>query len=420
MQIWRVLVSHPDDVLESIITVKRAVHFVNELLAQFGVPLILDCRSWSDVTPGVHSVSVQQKIEENLRFDDCDIVVGIFWKRLGTKKKGERSGCEREFDIALEARKRNSRPEILTYFNQEPSSPSSGSIRGARNQLWLAKFKKHLQESHVQTTDYTGDRELEHLLIKHLASIAARAKDVEMRLHSKISGKVFFTFTDFSPSDFRSETRAERVRDLEFKFELPADETNRNRELDIELTLSTSISTLIGDRGPRLIVRRGNQGQEEFFPRIIEQNKLRFERVAVPVEEITRVVVTGIRCDANRLATMSSLRPAHIWMFARVTEGPRVVDLDLTKIQLGPVRPGMWFSVMDRRKPYVERFSTFPRSELSRNPRLFCWLRFVEGFSGAFKTRDEEAGEQPNTVYPISGTRFFVGFSSLRKECVFT
>jgi len=216
MRVWKVLISHPDDVKDSVSTVKRAVHLVNELLAAFRVPLILNCRSWIDVTPDVHAVSVQQKLEEDLGFDACDVVIGLFWKRLGAKKRGEKSGCERELQIALDARADQGGPHILTYFNQQMAPPASGSVDAARNQLWLAKFKKHLRQSNVQTADYNGDRELENLLVKHLTQLAAGVSYADEKLKSKVRGKIIFGQTDF-----RGEAGAELVREVEFRFELP-------------------------------------------------------------------------------------------------------------------------------------------------------------------------------------------------------
>jgi hypothetical protein len=206
MEVWSVLVSYPDDVKESVSTVKRAIHFVNELLATFRVPLILNCRNWKDTTPGAHPVSVQQKIEEDLRFDDCDIVIGLFWKRLGTKRPGTKSGCERELQIAVDACKLNRRPNVLTYFNQEMTPPATGSIEDAENQLGLAKLKDHLQSLNVQTADYNGDRELERLLVKHLMSLAGGASIADTRLQSAIKGKVFYR-----QWDFRVEAAAELI-----------------------------------------------------------------------------------------------------------------------------------------------------------------------------------------------------------------
>jgi hypothetical protein len=406
MEVWSVLVSYPDDVKESVSTVKRAIHFVNELLATFRVPLILNCRNWKDTTPGAHPVSVQQKIEEDLRFDDCDIVIGLFWKRLGTKRPGTKSGCERELQIAVDACKLNRRPNVLTYFNQEMTPPATGSIEDAENQLGLAKLKDHLQSLNVQTADYNGDRELERLLVKHLMSLAGGASIADTRLQSAIKGKVFYR-----QWDFRVEAAAELIPDIEFKFELPKEDPNRIRELDIEVTLTTFIAHLFGDPGPRLVVNAVGH-ERTFAPRIVDNNKLRFEGIPVAINEDTQVLLKNLRCDANGLSISAALEPRPVWMFLSVSEGPRAVSLDFSQIPLGMVRRGAWLTLMDAKHPYEQLFSHVQRCELSETPKLVGWLRYTEGFPGAFKTADEEVGkgDPARSAEGIVGTRFFAGF----------
>ncbi|MFO1423549.1 MAG: DUF4062 domain-containing protein [Candidatus Competibacteraceae bacterium] len=42
-------------------------------------------------------------IDGILRIDDCDALIGIFWKRFGKPTKSTGSGTEREFLTAYEA-----------------------------------------------------------------------------------------------------------------------------------------------------------------------------------------------------------------------------------------------------------------------------------------------------------------------------
>ena len=64
-------------------------------------------------------------IDAILKIPDCDILIGIFWKRFGTPVKDAKCGTEHEFRLAYEAWKLKRRPQIMFYFNQKPYAPKS-------------------------------------------------------------------------------------------------------------------------------------------------------------------------------------------------------------------------------------------------------------------------------------------------------
>ena len=51
-------------------------------------------------------------IDASLRIKDCDILIGIFWKRFGTPVQGANSGTAHEFRRAYEEWQRTRRPHI--------------------------------------------------------------------------------------------------------------------------------------------------------------------------------------------------------------------------------------------------------------------------------------------------------------------
>src|SRR6266542_3867643 len=63
--------------------------------------------------------------ESLLGIEDCDVLIGIFWKRFGTPVPDAGSGTEHEFRKAYEAWQRQQRPAIMMYFNQKPWTPST-------------------------------------------------------------------------------------------------------------------------------------------------------------------------------------------------------------------------------------------------------------------------------------------------------
>jgi len=66
--------------------------------------LRIELAQWeTDTHPGFHPDEPQGLIDSLLRIDDCDILVGIFWKRFGTPVKDAKSGTEHEFRLAYES-----------------------------------------------------------------------------------------------------------------------------------------------------------------------------------------------------------------------------------------------------------------------------------------------------------------------------
>lgn len=51
--------------------------------------------------------------------NECDILIGIFWKRFGTPTNGADSGTEHEILLAYDVWKKKKQPHIMVYFNQQ-------------------------------------------------------------------------------------------------------------------------------------------------------------------------------------------------------------------------------------------------------------------------------------------------------------
>jgi len=126
-QILRVVVVSPGDVAAE----RRAVRGVlAELNREFGRERAfrLDGYYWeTDAYAGFHPVGFQEGIVDPvLRLDSADIVIGIFWQRLGTKTDSGKTGTEHELDAALQAfiASEGKRPgHIAVYRSKQPIVP---------------------------------------------------------------------------------------------------------------------------------------------------------------------------------------------------------------------------------------------------------------------------------------------------------
>src|SRR4051812_14770104 len=79
----------------------------------------------TDVRARLHEKGPQGPIDEDLPVGQCDIVVGILWKRFGQPmpQMGGETGTEHEIRAAIAAWRQSRRPEVVICFNDAPYRP---------------------------------------------------------------------------------------------------------------------------------------------------------------------------------------------------------------------------------------------------------------------------------------------------------
>ncbi len=123
--ILKIVVASPGDVQTERDMLPDILKELNKGVADI-YKLRLELYRWEvDSYPGFHLNGHQGVIDEALRIQECDIFIGIFWTRLGTKLKEGLTGTEHEFAIAYETWKSNKKPHIMFYFKEKPYFPNS-------------------------------------------------------------------------------------------------------------------------------------------------------------------------------------------------------------------------------------------------------------------------------------------------------
>jgi internalin A len=121
----RIVVASPGDVQSERDVLPSVIDEVNHYVAaDRGLHLVLS-RWETDTHPGFHPEGPQGLIDPILKITDCDLLVGIFWKRFGTPTADGKTGTEHEFSLAYQAWKEKRSPQIFIYFNQKPYTPES-------------------------------------------------------------------------------------------------------------------------------------------------------------------------------------------------------------------------------------------------------------------------------------------------------
>ena len=121
----RVVIASPSDVEAERALVPLVLDELNRTIAA-DRGLHLDDAQWeTDTYPGLHGAGAQGLIDPVLKVEDCDLLIGIFWKRFGTLTQDGTTGTEHEFYTAYQAWKKRGSPQVMVYFNQKAYTPKS-------------------------------------------------------------------------------------------------------------------------------------------------------------------------------------------------------------------------------------------------------------------------------------------------------
>ncbi len=119
----RIVLSSPNDVQPERQVMEKVIDELNGGIAD-DRGLCLELSRWeTDAYPGFHAEGPQGIIDPILKIEDCDVLLGIFWRRFGTPTKHALSGTEHEIRAAIESFKKRGRPQIMMYFKETDFFP---------------------------------------------------------------------------------------------------------------------------------------------------------------------------------------------------------------------------------------------------------------------------------------------------------
>jgi hypothetical protein len=109
----RVILIAPDDVENELETIRVVAEQANQL--RLKERLIL--WNWrTDATPGMHLDGPQGLADQQMRISEADLVIAVFWTRLGTPVQTDESGTAHELRLAWESWKETRKPTVWIYF----------------------------------------------------------------------------------------------------------------------------------------------------------------------------------------------------------------------------------------------------------------------------------------------------------------
>ncbi len=124
-QVVRIVLCSPGDVPDERRVMETVIEELNTGIADER-DLRLELSRWeTDAYPGFHPEGPQGLIDPILNIEDCDVLLGIFWKRFGTPTMGALSGTEHEIRTAIQSYQVRRRPQIMIYFKESPYVPKT-------------------------------------------------------------------------------------------------------------------------------------------------------------------------------------------------------------------------------------------------------------------------------------------------------
>lgn len=160
----RVVLASPSDVQAERDVIARLIEELNRTLdGSHGVHL--DLFRWEvDGQPGFHPEGGQGKIDEHMRIEASDLLLGLFWTKFGSKLKSGMTGTEHEIRKAIAANETSGGPEIHLYFCTRPVDPSTLDP----DQLAaIKKFRDEVGGLGLYKT-FDSDRDLERKVREHI------------------------------------------------------------------------------------------------------------------------------------------------------------------------------------------------------------------------------------------------------------
>jgi len=183
LRIYKIFIASPGDVVAERRIAFDVVDELNLVYESQGENYRLKVRAWERHSHPDLGLP-QAVIKEQIPIEECDIFIGVFWKRFGTPPGSVRpsdgrpylSGTEEEIDIAIAARETssNQRPVIMLYRKTD-LTPDLGSDEDHVQYAKVIEFFRQCKSSgeHPALVGEFEEYDFQDLLKRHLLQIIA-------------------------------------------------------------------------------------------------------------------------------------------------------------------------------------------------------------------------------------------------------
>lgn len=158
-KLYRVLIASPGDVADERNIVREEIARWNAMHSEAMRIVLLPIGWETDATPDLRERG--QAVINRQLVDNCDLLIGVFWTRIGTPTPEAESGTVEEIERAAAEGKR-----CIVYFSDQPVSPS---IVNQQQYKRLQKYKKELNQRGL-TCLYTDTSEFKEKVFRHITT----------------------------------------------------------------------------------------------------------------------------------------------------------------------------------------------------------------------------------------------------------
>lgn len=184
-QVCKVFIASPSDVSKEREIVRNTLARWNTLNSE-SMKLVLLPIGWDTSCSPQIGYAPQEYINQTL-LENCDILIGIFWSKLGYPTQFAESGSVEEIQRHSEAKKKG-----MLYFSQKPIPPECLNVEQYQK---LQEFKKSIQSSSLYR-EYSDENNFEKKLFD----------DIHMLINDSKFGTRFI-FSSRKDSDYLGEIK---------------------------------------------------------------------------------------------------------------------------------------------------------------------------------------------------------------------
>jgi hypothetical protein len=374
----------------------------------------------------LHELGAQGHIDSELNIEDCDYVVGIFWRRFGTPTMSGETGAEHEIRKAYALWTQHKRPQVLLYFSRFPYSLSApDELDQLKNVL---RFKEEFQARGL-VQEYAGPEVFctmfRDWLTRHVAErVNARGQLI----------RLMPCFVSASSPYLRPQGSAELVGEISLLF--PVSPFAQSITCSIKVFLNSNVANnlqterLLAD--VFLCVKGQSPPIDRVQGRLEALNHVVFEGVELDLRGplgTREIRIAGLRANAFQIAVSSTsyFADTRLTAFLQVQSSTGdLVHVVNPNVSIGVLRMAPRAFIVHQ--PSAPGLSASRGSGLNANfvttpdkvlPDITFAVSFREGYPGLFTSAQDESryvdGKSPSYSKP-SGTRFLVRFSNVPAE----
>ena len=370
----RIVLASPGDVSAERDVVAAVVPEVDGTTCRnLAPPLALELWRWeTDSYPGLHLEGPQGIIDDRLRIDQSDILIGVFRRRFGTPTADSNSGTEHEIRLAIKAWKAHGAPRVMLYFAEDLGD--GAAVQNDEQYLKVQTFKHELMEQEKALVGFFGDAaNFENQLRRHLTQAALQ---IYNDLVARAEPKTGLVRVSWRPGIVR--IRREGYTELLGSFILDMTYEGRTPTVPPHIVILLYFSATITSR-PSDPVLFEVERPGTFY---LNASTLHGNHVAFSVFQLDsmmpgekrRFQISNVRCNAGYGSEVQAL----------LVVAGGVVEDELQRVAV--IEAGLRFEVV-RLDGQEKSIGGVLHQSTSLPPTRVATLRFIEGFPNAFKGR---------------------------------